>query len=182
MRARAYCAHSSTHDHWALRCMSRCLNQVVSPKRDSQCLSPQASSVHIYRPTARSLQVLSIQGSPPVSSSRALLIGRSQKSPLASLVLFVRNTQKHSRAVWTKSVIILVHHLDTPPVFYNPILSTPTEATGFFSYRLRLLSMGAGSLFTIMTASLGVGACPRSNNKQWPHGHVHLSFNIWLKP
>ncbi|GFU48346.1 hypothetical protein TNCV_3342391 [Trichonephila clavipes] len=29
MRARSYCAHSSIRDHWALRCMSRCLVQDV---------------------------------------------------------------------------------------------------------------------------------------------------------
>ncbi|GFV62216.1 uncharacterized protein TNCV_2034941 [Trichonephila clavipes] len=28
MRARAYCAHPSIRDHWALRCLSRCLDQV----------------------------------------------------------------------------------------------------------------------------------------------------------
>ncbi|GFW59212.1 hypothetical protein TNCV_2781431 [Trichonephila clavipes] len=111
----------------------------------------------------------------------SLLIGRPQKSPSASLVLFVRITQKLSRAplflsnIWT-------HLSITPPVFYYPILSTLAEVTGFFLYRLRLLSMGAGSLFTIMTASLGVGACSSSNNKQWPLGNVHWSFNIWLKP
>ncbi|GFY28411.1 hypothetical protein TNCV_1970661 [Trichonephila clavipes] len=52
MRARAYCAHPSIRYHWALRCMSRCPNQVVSLKRDPQCLRPQASLVLIYRPTA----------------------------------------------------------------------------------------------------------------------------------
>ncbi|GFT85097.1 hypothetical protein TNCV_791301 [Trichonephila clavipes] len=52
MRARAYCAHPSIRDLWALRCMSRCPVQVDSLKRDSQCLSPQASLVLIYRPTA----------------------------------------------------------------------------------------------------------------------------------
>ncbi|GFV08878.1 hypothetical protein TNCV_3821211 [Trichonephila clavipes] len=46
------------------------------------------------------------------------------------------------------------------------------EVTGFFSYRLLLLSMGAGAPLSIMAASLGVAAAPRSNNKQWPHGHV----------
>ncbi|GFV77461.1 uncharacterized protein TNCV_1069901 [Trichonephila clavipes] len=52
MRARAYCAHPSIRDIWALRYMSRCLDQVVSLKRDPQCLSPQESLVLIYRPTA----------------------------------------------------------------------------------------------------------------------------------
>ncbi|GFV47866.1 uncharacterized protein TNCV_3414831 [Trichonephila clavipes] len=52
MGARAYCAHPSTRDLWALRCMSRCPDQVVSLKRDPQCLSPQASLLLIYRPTA----------------------------------------------------------------------------------------------------------------------------------
>ncbi|GFX04308.1 uncharacterized protein TNCV_3974561 [Trichonephila clavipes] len=48
---RAYCAHPSIRDHWALRYMSRCPDQVASLKRDPQCLSPQASLVLIYRPT-----------------------------------------------------------------------------------------------------------------------------------
>ncbi|GFV10991.1 hypothetical protein TNCV_2383091 [Trichonephila clavipes] len=51
MRDRAYCAHPSIRDHWALRCMSRYPDQVVSLKRDPQCLSPQASLILIYRPT-----------------------------------------------------------------------------------------------------------------------------------
>ncbi|GFV70548.1 hypothetical protein TNCV_4957971 [Trichonephila clavipes] len=41
MRARDYCAHPDIRDHWALRCMSRFLDQVVSLKRDPQCLSPK---------------------------------------------------------------------------------------------------------------------------------------------
>ncbi|GFW28016.1 hypothetical protein TNCV_768961 [Trichonephila clavipes] len=45
MRARAYCGHPSIRDHWALRTMSRCPDQVVSLKRDPQCLSPQTSLV-----------------------------------------------------------------------------------------------------------------------------------------
>ncbi|GFY10182.1 hypothetical protein TNCV_2628611 [Trichonephila clavipes] len=52
MVARAYCAHPSIRDHCALKGMSRYLDQVVSLKRDPQCLSPQASLVLIYRPTA----------------------------------------------------------------------------------------------------------------------------------
>ncbi|GFW78627.1 uncharacterized protein TNCV_4260501 [Trichonephila clavipes] len=52
IRARAHCAHPRKRDHWALRCMNRCPDQVVSLKRDPQCLSPQASLVLIYRPTA----------------------------------------------------------------------------------------------------------------------------------
>ncbi|GFT32604.1 hypothetical protein TNCV_3145521 [Trichonephila clavipes] len=42
MRTRAYCVHLSIRDHWALKCMSRCPNQVVSLKRNPQCFSPQA--------------------------------------------------------------------------------------------------------------------------------------------
>ncbi|GFV09912.1 hypothetical protein TNCV_2318421 [Trichonephila clavipes] len=52
MRARACCAHPSIRDHWVLRCMSRYSDQVVSHKRDPQCLSPQASLVLFYRHTA----------------------------------------------------------------------------------------------------------------------------------
>ncbi|GFS48098.1 hypothetical protein TNCV_3600051 [Trichonephila clavipes] len=43
MRARAYSAHPNVRDHWALSCMNRCPDQMVSLKRDSQCLSPQAN-------------------------------------------------------------------------------------------------------------------------------------------
>ncbi|GFX33861.1 uncharacterized protein TNCV_3962701 [Trichonephila clavipes] len=56
MRVRAYCAHPSIRDHWVLRCRSRCPDQMVSLKRDSQCLSPQASLVLMYRPTAISMK------------------------------------------------------------------------------------------------------------------------------
>ncbi|GFT30456.1 hypothetical protein TNCV_2377441 [Trichonephila clavipes] len=69
MRPGAYCAHSSIRDHWALRCMSRCPEQVVSLKRDSQCLSPQESLVLIYPPTALKPRVQGgwrIFPSPPV--------------------------------------------------------------------------------------------------------------------
>ncbi|GFV48142.1 uncharacterized protein TNCV_3554211 [Trichonephila clavipes] len=52
MSARGYCAHPSIRDRWALRCMSRCPDQVFSMKRDPQCLSPQASLVLVYRTTA----------------------------------------------------------------------------------------------------------------------------------
>ncbi|GFW09334.1 hypothetical protein TNCV_4276621 [Trichonephila clavipes] len=52
MRARAYCAHPSTLDHWRRRCMSSCPDQVVILRRGPQCLSPQASLILIYRPTA----------------------------------------------------------------------------------------------------------------------------------
>ncbi|GFW99328.1 hypothetical protein TNCV_3981521 [Trichonephila clavipes] len=52
MRARNYCAHHNTRDHWTLRCMNRCPNLVVCLKRDLQCLRPQESLVLIYRPNA----------------------------------------------------------------------------------------------------------------------------------
>ncbi|GFX13147.1 hypothetical protein TNCV_2989111 [Trichonephila clavipes] len=144
-----------------------------------------------------SLQVLFIQGSPlfllkkPFLNTRggsttrpsSLLIDRPQKSPSSSLVLYT-NTHlgrlDHGRRNFLSN--IRIHLSITSPVFYNPILSTPTEATRFFSDRLRLLSMGYRLSFTIMAATLGVGAPPGSNNKQWTHGHVHLSFKTWLKP
>ncbi|GFU72204.1 hypothetical protein TNCV_509671 [Trichonephila clavipes] len=50
--ARAYCAHPSIRDHWALQCMSRCPDQGFSLKRDLQYLSSQASLTLIYRSTA----------------------------------------------------------------------------------------------------------------------------------
>ncbi|GFU55768.1 uncharacterized protein TNCV_2969371 [Trichonephila clavipes] len=52
MRVKSYCAYPNTRDHWALRYMSRCPDQVVSLKRDPQCLSPQANLVLFYRPNA----------------------------------------------------------------------------------------------------------------------------------
>ncbi|GFW36525.1 hypothetical protein TNCV_1955251 [Trichonephila clavipes] len=51
MRVKAYCAHLSVRDHWTLRGMSTCSDQVVSLKRNHHCLSPQANLVFIYRPT-----------------------------------------------------------------------------------------------------------------------------------
>ncbi|GFY05358.1 hypothetical protein TNCV_2208031 [Trichonephila clavipes] len=47
MRARAYWAYPTLCDHWALRCMSRCPEQVVSLKRDPQCLSPGKLGAHL---------------------------------------------------------------------------------------------------------------------------------------
>ncbi|GFT93369.1 uncharacterized protein TNCV_337351 [Trichonephila clavipes] len=52
MRAKVHFAHPSIRDHWVLKCLSRCLDQMVSLKRDPQCLSPQASLLLISRPTA----------------------------------------------------------------------------------------------------------------------------------
>ncbi|GFY12829.1 hypothetical protein TNCV_1958571 [Trichonephila clavipes] len=49
MRARNYCAHHNSRDHWTLRCMNRCPDLVVCLKRDLQCLRPEASLVLIYR-------------------------------------------------------------------------------------------------------------------------------------
>ncbi|GFX18116.1 hypothetical protein TNCV_1577951 [Trichonephila clavipes] len=43
IRVKAYCAHPSIRDHWALRCISRYPDQVFRLKRNSQCLSPQTS-------------------------------------------------------------------------------------------------------------------------------------------
>ncbi|GFT15879.1 hypothetical protein TNCV_3314651 [Trichonephila clavipes] len=57
---------------------------------------------------------------------------------------------------------VWVHHT---PLFPKAILLESAEVTVFLD-RLRLLSMGSGTSLTIMTASLGVGASPRSNNKQ----------------
>ncbi|GFU81787.1 uncharacterized protein TNCV_3086991 [Trichonephila clavipes] len=48
MRPRAYCAHHSLRDHWTLWVISKCPDQVVSLKRDVQCLSHQESLVVIY--------------------------------------------------------------------------------------------------------------------------------------
>ncbi|GFS99343.1 hypothetical protein TNCV_1601521 [Trichonephila clavipes] len=48
MRARNYCAHHNTRDHWTLRCMNRCADLVaVCLKRDLQCLRPEASGTHL---------------------------------------------------------------------------------------------------------------------------------------
>ncbi|GFV50422.1 hypothetical protein TNCV_3336121 [Trichonephila clavipes] len=56
MRARNYCAHHNTRDHWTLRCMNRCPDLVVSLKRDLQCLRPEASLVLIYRPNVAGMK------------------------------------------------------------------------------------------------------------------------------
>ncbi|GFW40151.1 uncharacterized protein TNCV_5118341 [Trichonephila clavipes] len=47
MRVRAYCAHPSIRDHWPLRCMSRCPDQVISLKRDPSVKSPSKLSTHL---------------------------------------------------------------------------------------------------------------------------------------
>ncbi|GFX36745.1 hypothetical protein TNCV_4826951 [Trichonephila clavipes] len=51
MRARAYCAHLSMCDLWALRYMSRCPNQVVNLKRDLNAKVPKQAhlSTHCSR-------------------------------------------------------------------------------------------------------------------------------------
>ncbi|GFU67671.1 hypothetical protein TNCV_1644201 [Trichonephila clavipes] len=46
LRARAYCAHPSLRDHWALRCMSRCPDQVVSLKQ-ALVKSPSKLGTHL---------------------------------------------------------------------------------------------------------------------------------------
>ncbi|GFU73222.1 hypothetical protein TNCV_493471 [Trichonephila clavipes] len=56
MRARNFYAHPNIHDHWALRCINRCPDLVVSLKRDLQCLRPQASLVLIYRPNEEGMK------------------------------------------------------------------------------------------------------------------------------
>ncbi|GFW36423.1 uncharacterized protein TNCV_3713411 [Trichonephila clavipes] len=56
MRARNYCAHHNTRDHWMLRCMNRCPDLVVCLKRDLQCLRPEASLVLIYRPNVAGMK------------------------------------------------------------------------------------------------------------------------------
>ncbi|GFU40643.1 hypothetical protein TNCV_3230301 [Trichonephila clavipes] len=89
------------------------------------------------------------------------------------------NTQKYSRTDCTKSAIILVHHSTCVLLFHS--LDTGRGDRILFRQASPIVN-GAGSLFTIMTVWLGVSTCPSSNNEQWPHGHVHWSFNIWLKP
>ncbi|GFU18846.1 hypothetical protein TNCV_1085841 [Trichonephila clavipes] len=46
MRATVYC-HLSIRDHWALRCMSRCPDQVVSQKQKPQCSVPN-DGAHLW--------------------------------------------------------------------------------------------------------------------------------------
>ncbi|GFW58925.1 hypothetical protein TNCV_4620261 [Trichonephila clavipes] len=64
MRARNYCAHHNTRDHWTLRCMNRCPDLVVCLKRDLQCLRPEASLVLIYRPNVAGMKAESTLRSP----------------------------------------------------------------------------------------------------------------------
>ncbi|GFT70984.1 hypothetical protein TNCV_3500211 [Trichonephila clavipes] len=47
MRARNYCAHHNTRNHWTLRCMNRCPDLVVIPTRDLQCLRPIKLGTHL---------------------------------------------------------------------------------------------------------------------------------------
>ncbi|GFY06677.1 hypothetical protein TNCV_3525331 [Trichonephila clavipes] len=49
MRARVYCTHPSTHDHWALKCMSRCLNRTggQSEERPPVFKSPSKLGTHL---------------------------------------------------------------------------------------------------------------------------------------
>ncbi|GFV62387.1 hypothetical protein TNCV_4679991 [Trichonephila clavipes] len=56
MRARNYCAHHNTRDHWTLRCLNRCPDLVVCLKRDLQCLRTEASLVLIYRPNVAGME------------------------------------------------------------------------------------------------------------------------------
>ncbi|GFX91153.1 hypothetical protein TNCV_1245681 [Trichonephila clavipes] len=56
IRAKTYCAHLSVRNQWALRCLIRCHDQVVSLKRDPKCFSLQASLVLIYRSTEGGLK------------------------------------------------------------------------------------------------------------------------------
>ncbi|GFV90966.1 hypothetical protein TNCV_1248541 [Trichonephila clavipes] len=100
-----------------------------------------------------------------------LIIGRPQKSALGlPSSIRAEHTNTFLNRVECKGTSILVKHLDTffvtPPLFHKPILLTPASASVFFLSRLHLLSTGAGSPLAIMNAGLGVGAFPRSNNKQ----------------
>ncbi|GFW22754.1 hypothetical protein TNCV_2765661 [Trichonephila clavipes] len=56
MRARNYCAHHNTRDHWTLRYMNKYPDLVVCLNRDLQCLRPEASLVLIYRSNAAGMK------------------------------------------------------------------------------------------------------------------------------
>ncbi|GFV36524.1 hypothetical protein TNCV_2260431 [Trichonephila clavipes] len=79
MKVRAYCVHPNTRDHWALRFLSRYLDQVVRLKREPQCLSSQASLVIIYRSTAIRMQGIGKPGvlQLPPANSHSLTSGES---------------------------------------------------------------------------------------------------------
>ncbi|GFW34162.1 hypothetical protein TNCV_288441 [Trichonephila clavipes] len=51
MRANAYCAHLSIRDHWALRSISRCPDQVVYLKCNPQYLVHKQAWYSFYRLT-----------------------------------------------------------------------------------------------------------------------------------
>ncbi|GFV79002.1 hypothetical protein TNCV_4347611 [Trichonephila clavipes] len=80
--------------------------------------------------------------------------------PQDSLVSYLCGTHKYTT---NKGARILIQHLDKlvhhTPLLRKAIILTSANATVSFLYRLHLLSMGAGSLLTIMTVSLGVVAC-----------------------
>ncbi|GFU34861.1 hypothetical protein TNCV_2991821 [Trichonephila clavipes] len=77
IRATTYCAHPSICDHRALRCISRTPDQVVSLKRDPQCLSHQASLILIYRPTE--VGMLLATGTQDESGGRIYVFGDRSK-------------------------------------------------------------------------------------------------------
>ncbi|GFX41155.1 hypothetical protein TNCV_2218531 [Trichonephila clavipes] len=71
MRAGAYCAHPSIRYHWALRCMSRCTDQVncsshqVSLKGDSTVFkSPSKFDTHLLTHYSRDEESESTLSSP----------------------------------------------------------------------------------------------------------------------
>ncbi|GFW89228.1 uncharacterized protein TNCV_2686611 [Trichonephila clavipes] len=55
MRARNYCAHHNTRDHW-MQMYEQMSDLVVCLKRDLQCLRPEASLVFIYRPNVAGMK------------------------------------------------------------------------------------------------------------------------------
>ncbi|GFW35750.1 hypothetical protein TNCV_4435971 [Trichonephila clavipes] len=56
MRARNYCAHHNTRDHWDAEVHEQMSRFGVCLKRDLQCLRPEASLVLIYRPNVAGMK------------------------------------------------------------------------------------------------------------------------------
>ncbi|GFT92414.1 hypothetical protein TNCV_3084181 [Trichonephila clavipes] len=56
MRARNYCAHHNTRDHWTLRCMNRCPGICGLSEERPSVFKPEASLVLIYRPNVAGMK------------------------------------------------------------------------------------------------------------------------------
>ncbi|GFT18984.1 hypothetical protein TNCV_3212191 [Trichonephila clavipes] len=161
-------------------------------RRSSSFHSNLGLSPFLYK----SLPVRSNQGSPlmPSPSRAGLFPGCVHNTPLvpsywqvtkvslASLVLFAHNTPKHTRAVWPKrhnSLSNIWTHLSiTPPVSIIPFSQHQKDDMILLRQASPIVN-GVPALLYHYGDPSGCRHSPSSDNKQWPHGHVHWSFYSW---